>query len=358
MSFLYLIIALLALAIMIFVHELGHYTAGRILGFKILDFSLGFGPAIFQFKKNDINYAVRAIPLGGACRFYGEEDDPQDAVAFYSQKPWKRLIVIFAGPLMNFIFAYLLSFLMILTIGAQKDSIVLSDVSADSPAMVCGLQKDDTIVKINGNDIYGKDLDYNTQLEIISKEIASAPAEGISITVLRSGEEKEIFVSDIYNETQQKNLLGITMGAIVDYERVPFFRTFGKAGKYLYDIVKQTFLAIAKGFKEGFHEGEVTSIVGTIAITVNVMLKGGISLIIPIMIVISMSLGIMNLLPLLPLDGGHLLFDFIELVVGKPVPRSIQNILSIIGFGLLILLMIVTMVSDVKGLFNGLFNVE
>ena len=78
MEVLYFLIALLVLAIMIFVHELGHYTAGRLLGFRILDFSLGFGPALFQFKKKGINYALRAIPLGGACRFYGEDDDPKE----------------------------------------------------------------------------------------------------------------------------------------------------------------------------------------------------------------------------------------------------------------------------------------
>ena len=116
-TILYVFVAILVLAIMIFIHELGHYTAGRLLGFKILDFSIGFGPAIFKFKKKDITYALRAVPLGGTCRFYGEDDEPMDAVAFNSQEVWKRIIVVFAGPLMNILFAYVLAVIMMFTYG-------------------------------------------------------------------------------------------------------------------------------------------------------------------------------------------------------------------------------------------------
>ncbi|MCR5808368.1 MAG: site-2 protease family protein [Clostridiales bacterium] len=359
----YFIVSLLVLALMIFIHELGHYTAGRILGFKILDFSIGFGPALFQFKKKDINYALRAIPLGGACRFYGEEDEPIDAVSFNSQKPLKRLIVIFAGPLMNFVLAYVLAVVMLLCYGDQKVdkyangdyAIVINAVSEDSPAERAGLMEGDIIISVGGNDISGEPHEYEDKIEIVSKSIDEAPAEGVALIVLRDGVQKEIFVSDIFNEKADKNLVGITMGAYRRFVRRGFFSAFGGGFELMGDIVKSTFTAIANGFKNGFNQGDVSGVVGTVVITMKMASMGFYNLLF-VMIIISMSLGIMNLLPILPLDGGHLLFDFIELVFGKPVPRKLQSILSVIGIFLLIVLMIYATVSDIRGLFNGMFN--
>jgi regulator of sigma E protease len=120
-------------------------------------------------------------------------------------------------------------------------------------------------------------------------------------------------------------------------------------------IVKATFEALINGIRNGFNQGDVTGIVGTVAITMS-MASRGFRYILLVMIIVSMSLGIMNLLPLLPLDGGHLLFDFIELIFRKPVPRKIQNALSVIGFGLLIALMIYATIGDIRGLIDGVFN--
>ncbi|MBR6109197.1 MAG: site-2 protease family protein [Clostridia bacterium] len=369
MEVLYFLIALLVLAIMIFVHELGHYTAGRLLGFRILDFSLGFGPALFQFKKKGINYALRAIPLGGACRFYGEDDDPkelpggEDAIPFNSQKPWKRLIVVFAGPFMNFVLAYVLAVVMLVCFGDQKIvtydngdyGVVINGFAEESRAQDCGMELYDVIVSVDGHDVSDVPHTFDEKTEIISKAIDDASADGVSITVLREGELKELFVSNIYNEAKQKNVLGITMGLRQVDAPVGFFEAFGQAGEFLVYIVKATFEALINGIRNGFNQGDVTGIVGTVAITMS-MASRGFRYILLVMIIVSMSLGIMNLLPLLPLDGGHLLFDFIELIFRKPVPRKIQNALSVIGFGLLIALMIYATIGDIRGLIDGVFN--
>lgn len=370
MSILYFLIALLVLAVMIFVHELGHYTAGRLLGFKILDFSIGFGPALIQHKRKGINYALRAIPLGGACRFYGEEDDPKDlpsgednAVPFNSQKPWKRLIVIFAGPFMNFVLAYVLTVLTMLCYGNPEiisydngdPAIVITDLSEGGRAQDCGIEEMDVIIAVNGRDISNEPITFEEKTQIVSDEIDNAPAEGVTITVRRGDEKRDIFISDIFNADKGKNLLGITMAVAQVDVRFGFFESFGRAGEFIVYIVKTTFEALSKGLSQGFNQGDVSGIVGTVAITMN-MASRGFRYVLLVMIIISMSLGIMNLLPVLPLDGGHLLFDFIELIFGKPVPRRIQNVLSMIGFGLLILLMIYATIGDIKGLFNGFFN--
>ena len=364
MQILYFLIAVLVLAIMIFIHELGHYTAGRLLGFRILDFSLGFGPQLIGFKKNGINYAIRAIPLGGACRFYGEEDEIEnDAVAFNSQKPWKRLIVIFAGPFMNFVLAYVLAVIMLFSYGSRdvarydngEYAIVINELRKDGPAEKAGVMEDDIILAVNGASLKDAPPSFEEKTNVISNEIENASHDGLTLTVLRGGEQMEIFVPDIYDAEQDRNLIGITMGLREEYVRYGFFESFGEAGKYLADIVVLTVTSIANGFKNGFKAGEVSGIVGTVAITMK-MASMGFYYVILVMVIISMSLGLMNLLPMLPLDGGHLLFDFIELIFKKSVPRKVQAVFSIIGIVLLVALMVFATVGDIKGIISGLFS--
>lgn len=369
MTVFYFLIAVLVIAALIAIHELGHYTAGRLLGFKILDYSIGFGPAIFKIKKKDITYALRAIPLGGSCRFYGETEledgeavDPE-AIPFNSQKTWKRLIVYFAGPLMNILLAYLLSVLMMVCFGDQKIrtypngayAVSIVDIRENSPADIAGLEKGDLIAAVNGRDITDTSLSFQDRTDIISKAIDSYKEGVFGITVIRGEEELELTATGLYNENEGKNLLGVTMGAEEYFQPERFFPAWKRGAEFVVSIVRDTFKALAGGIKNGFNEGELTGIVGTFAITVK-MAEKGVYYVLLIAVLLSMSLGIMNLLPILPLDGGHLLFDFIELIIGKPVPRKIQNILSVIGFLLLIALMIYVTVGDVKGLINGLFD--
>lgn len=359
MNILYVIIALLVLAIMITVHELGHYTAGRLLGFKILDFSIGFGPAIFKFKKNDITYALRAVPLGGACQFYGEDDEPMDAVSFNSQKVWKRIIVVLAGPLMNIIFAYVLAVIMMFSFGYDKYvaydngnyAVTVTDfTSKESRAKSCGVEKKDVIIAIDGEDISGLEGSYNEVADACSELILKAPAEGVTLTVRRDGEPVDIFISDIYNADEQRNMLGIYMGPTL--EPYGFFESFGKGFDFLKFIVKTTFNAIGGWFKEGIHQGDVSGVVGTVAITAR-MASYGIDNLILVTVLISLSLGLFNLLPIPALDGGRLVFLLIELIIGKPVPRKVEATIHLVGLFLLFGLMAVVTVFDVLGLIKG-----
>lgn len=369
MSILYFFIAVLVIAVLIAIHELGHYTAGRLLGFKILDYSIGFGPAIFKFKRKDITYALRAIPLGGACRFYGEAEQEEgenvdpDAIPFNEQKAWKRLIVIFAGPLMNFVLAYVLSVIMMVGWGNQEVltypngdyAVTIAKVSPDSPADIAGVKEGDILIGINGHSLTDTKMTFEKRTAFISKEIEDYKDGIFRITVERGGETLELSSSGLYNEQEGKNLLGITMGPEYYFQPERFFTALKSGAKFLVSIVKTTFEALTQGIRNGFNEGELSGIVGTFAITMRMASKG-LYYVLMIAVLLSMSLGLMNLLPILPLDGGHLLFDFIELIVGKPVPRKIQNALSIMGFILLIVLMVFVTVGDIKGLIHGIFD--
>ena len=364
MNVLHFLEALLVLAVMIFIHELGHYTAGRLLGFKIIDFSIGFGPALLKIKskKTEITYALRAIPLGGACRFYGEEDDKlDDAIAFNSQKPWKRLIVVFAGPFMNFVLAYVLAVVTLAGYGAPayktyangEEAVVIVGLTPAGPAELSGVSIDDVIISVGDTSIENAPSSFDDKTEAVSNALKAASPDGVKMTVQRGDKLVELFISNIYNKEQQRNLLGITMGLKQEFVRSE--HPLSEAGAFLVNIVTTTFEAITNGFRNGFNEGEISGVVGTVAITMNMASKG-LYYVLLVMVIISMSLGIMNLLPLLPMDGGHLLFDFIELIFRKPVPRKIQNVLSIIGVVLLLALMVYATIGDIKGIFNGLFN--
>lgn len=369
MSLLYFLIAVLVIAVLIAIHELGHFTAGRLLGFKILDYSIGFGPAIFKFKKKDITYALRAIPLGGSCRFYGETEQEEGetvepgAIPFNEQKPWKRLIVIFAGPFMNFLLAYVLAVLMLVCCGEQRTrdysngdlAVAVIEVSEGSAAERAGVQPGDIIMSVNGKDLSNEQLTFEERTNKISKEIQDYKEGDLILTVERDGALIDLAANGLYNEKEGKNLLGISMGYMTRFERLHFFPALKRGASFLVDIVKTTFEALANGFRKGFNEGELTGIVGTFVITMK-MAERGLYYVLLIPVLLSMSLGIMNLLPILPLDGGHLLFDFIELVFRKPVPRKIQNALSAVGFILLIGLMIYVTIGDIRGIAHGIFD--
>lgn len=361
MTVLYVLAAILILAIMIFIHELGHYTAGRKLGFKILDFSIGFGPAIFQFKKNDITYALRAIPLGGACRFYGEDDEPMDAVAFNSQKVWKRILVVLAGPLMNIVFAFVLGVIMFTAYGTEvpitydngcEAVVVTGFTETGSRAEDCGVQSGDIIVAVGGESVSEPSIDFNERTSLCSRLIAEAPSEGVMLTLLRGGELTDVFVSDIYNEQEQRNYLGVYMGPDYVAKKLGFFEAVGESGVYMKNIVVMTYKTIAGWFTNGIHEGEVSGVLGTVAFTAQVA-SYGFKYILRVTVLISLSLGIFNLLPIPALDGGRLVFMIIELIIGKPVPRKIEAFVHMAGLFLLLALMAVVTIYDVKGLFNG-----
>lgn len=354
MIIIYILLTILAIALMIFLHELGHYTAGRLLGFKILDFSIGFGPAIFQFKKNDINYALRAIPLGGACRFYGEDDEPMDAVAFNAQKVWKRIIVVFAGPFMNLVLAYIISLIMIFAFGVQKSTPVITEFSGENTrAELCGVEAGDLIIAVNGVDVTAEEIDLENSLDRCSNQIQNASADGLTLTVKRGDEIKDIYVSDIYSAEEGRNLLGIKMSLELSKADHGFFDSFGAAFAYLKNTTVLTFKTVGGWIAGSVKESPFNGVVGATAVTAKAATLGGFKYLLLSAAMISLSIGLFNLLPIPALDGGRLVFLLIELIFRKPVPRKVEGYVHMVGLALLLGLIVLITYKDIKGLING-----
>ena len=408
MKFVYILLAILVLAFIIFFHELGHFAMGKILGFRVLDFSLGFGPALVKFRKGETNYAIRAIPFGGACQFDGEDDeaeeqqkqtvDPEEEALKYGDVPvntaeknvestekpsqktetaaaiekpeihkgkrfnaqpvWKRFLVIFAGPFMNILLAFLIAFFVQLIApeyipavdAATGDYIpMINDVIEGSPAESAGIKAGDRVIAVNGQPTLKKDDEQS--IDALVRLIGGA-GNDLTLTVQRGAETLEIAVTDAYDPQTNSSKIGITITNLIEGTR---HRNVWEATKgafdYLVFIVKTTFEAIGHMFTHGIHQGDVAGVVGTVAIMVDVA-KSNISNLAVIAVILSLSLGIFNLIPFPALDGGRLLFLIIEGIKGKPLNRKVEGIVNAIGLMLLFGLMIVVTVFDVIGLFK------
>ena len=359
MTFLYVILAILVLEFLIFIHELGHFAAGKLLGFRVLGFSLGFGPAIFKKKMGETEYAFRAIPFGGACQFDGEDEEAEnDPQRFNANPVWKRFIVILAGPFMNILTAFLIAFGLHIATPMPVPAVdpetgnniaYISNVVVSSAADRAGIKSGDVLVAINSEK--PAPAEDESILDAFVKAIGAA-GNDFSVTVLRDGSEQTLNVTDAYNIGYQKTVLGVNMGAVIDhYEHLNIGEAFVGSGEYLVNIVKATGEGIANMFKNGIKRGDVSGVVGTVSIMVDVAQESTLN-VVYIAVILSLSLGIFNLIPFPALDGGRLLFLIIEAIIGRPLNRKVEAVVNGIGLVLLFGLMIVVTASDIMGLFG------
>ena len=219
-----IILAILVLAFLIFFHELGHFTVGKLLGFRVLGFSMGFGPALVKFKKGDTEYALRAIPFGGSCQFDGEDEDAEtDPKRFNAQPVWKRFLVILAGPFMNVLLAFLISFILMLAVpvpiyavdaGSGDNIPYIVDVVEGSAAEKAGILPGDIVIAVDGKNT----MDANDGIESIDalvKFIGEA-SNDLYITIDRDGVVADLFAQDVYNAELGRNQLGISIAAVIE----------------------------------------------------------------------------------------------------------------------------------------------
>lgn len=379
MYILYILLAIVILLFMVLIHEFGHYCIGRMLHFKITEFSVGFGKAIFQkTNKRGEKISLRIFPLGGYCAFAGEdEENVDDKEAFSNQAPWKRILVFLAGVTFNFVTAVIFSLILLCTLGYDipqvtnynplETHIAEEEYHYNPSASLDALQEGDVIFAIDGQKIdfaFGKN--FNTiiqeeQAEIISWVRENSNEDGVlnsdanfeefptmTFTIRRDGQmqdvEVAVFQIQQYGTDEDGNQIvetayafGISAKAYVHtfweaLERcVPF--AFGLA----WVVLKSLWLLLT--FQLGIDAigGPITTI-ATMA-TVTQMNAGNLLLLIPL---ISANLAVFNLLPIPALDGSHVLFTLIEWIRGKPINRRVENIIHFVGlailFGLVILI--------------------
>lgn len=340
-NILYILIAILILGVIIFMHELGHYLVGRLSGIGIIEFAVGFGPKILGWKRKGIEYSLRALPLGGFCKFVGEDDgDTSSPNAMNNMPVWKRFLTVFAGPAMNFILAFVAAVAMLCMFYVYDIYPQVDTILEGSPAQEAQLLPGDVVLSANGSDI---EYTY-AGVEILRGVIQDNDA--VDLTVQRGEDRIDIHLvpAKVTDEAtgETVNQIGITFSS----RNFTLLEAIPGAGEYMLDTTKMMLEVLRNLFFKGEGAEDLAGPVGTITV-VSELVQSDSRLILNIIFLISLNLGIMNLLPFPGLDGCRLIFLIVEAVRGKPVPPEKEGMVHGIGLLLLLGLSVVLLYHDI-----------
>ena len=343
---LYILIAVLLLLFMITVHEAGHYFAGKIFGFGIEEFSIGFGPKIFsRVKKNGEKFSVRIIPLGGYCAFSGEDEDTDDPKAFNNKKPWQRIIVLIAGAFMNYLTALIIISLMF---GIYGHSAVMA-YKTDGVSVYgeeYSLRDRDVIVKAGGKIVYlitdlmtaldGKKQGDSVEFYLYRDgEYITAPVRLSSDADFKNLEDVETLAAVLniyYGEEDGATVSGFRTTGL----KLGFFETIGRSFEYSFKLAGMIFTVFRQLFTGVLGISSVGGTVTTIGVAANAIRFGGIWSFLNISAFIGVNLAVFNLIPFPALDGSRVVFTLIEWIRGKPLKRKIEGIIHAVGFAVIL----------------------
>ncbi|GKX66304.1 RIP metalloprotease RseP [Inconstantimicrobium mannanitabidum] len=332
MSVVNIILVVLAFSLLIIVHELGHFVLAKINGVKVLEFSLGMGPKIWGFKIKETEYNLKAFPIGGYVNMYGQDAPVDDPDSFSSKSPWRRITIVSAGVIMNFLLAIIIFVTVSMNFGFSENK--LGDIQDNMPAKEAGLQKGDEIVRANGHKVF-------TSMDI-SVEINNSVNKPVKLDYLRNGVEYSVDV------TPKKKDNAYMIGIIFANNTNP---TFLDATKHSFKesatLITQTYRVLKNLFTG---KADVTKEVGgpvTIVKMSNQAAQAGVWNLLYFTGYISIQLAIMNLLPFPALDGGWLIILLIEAITRKKVPDKVVQGINSIGFIALMALMVLVTIKDI-----------
>ena len=367
----YLIPFIILILIVVFVHEYGHYYFAKKYGVGVTDFSIGFGQEIFGWNdRSGTRWKICWIPLGGYVKFFGDRNvfsqaDQEKIIQKYNEeereklfvlKPlYQRVLIVFGGPLANFILALVIFFSIYTFIGKDFTPAVINEVQKDSPAMIGGLKQNDIILGIDGNEV--------KSIMDVSKYITMSTDEIIDFKVKRSYDEIILKIKpnivpgeDNLGNKINKRMVGIKLGAYnneINHVKLGPAQAIYHAAHEVY-YVSISSLKYIGGMILG--KADTSQLGGPIRIAKisGQVAEFGVLAFISMMAYISISLGLVNLFPIPMLDGGHLMFYAFEKVLGRPLSQKTQEGFFRIGMFLLLTLMFFTTFNDLKDL--GLFR--
>ncbi|MBN2824837.1 MAG: RIP metalloprotease RseP [Campylobacterales bacterium] len=349
-----LIVSLLVISFLIFFHELGHYLAARAMNVKVLVFSIGFGKKLLSKRIGDTQWSISAIPLGGYVQMKGQDDsDPTkvsyDEDSYTSKTPLQKIFILVAGPFANFLLAFML-YLAMTDLGIPKPLPIVGEVSKDSPALQAGLQKGDKIVQIDNRPI--------TYWEDIGQTIETAN-DTMRFTVEREGRlmdltlrSKVITDQNLYGEPIQRKIVGIVFSGdttIVHYGFVESIEyAWDKtlwASMFIFESLKKLITGVVGLDKLG-------GVITIVDVTAKASAMGLLSLL-SFAALVSVNLGVLNLLPIPALDGGHIMFNLYEMVTKKAPSIEMMVRFTVVGWMILISLMFIGLFNDINRLMGG-----
>jgi regulator of sigma E protease len=357
---------LLGFSLLVVLHEAGHYSVAKATGMRVERFFLFFGPTIWSFKRGETEYGIKAIPIGGYVKITGmnpeEEVPPEVESRAYSRQPiWKRIAVIAAGPGVNIVLAFLILFGIFL-LDAQQTSQAVGEIRPGSPASRV-LEPGDRLLSIDGN-AYRR-LGRTDRLEAFAKEVGSHECAGkqvdgctattpVRVLIERNGHVKAISVRPEYDAEAKQTLIGFTYGH--EREHLDAAGAAGHAWDRMWEVASGTGHVFSHIF-ESEERKEISGIVGTSDVG-HQAVEAGTTTALLLLALVSLSLGLVNLLPILPLDGGHILWAVVEKVRGRPASLAVIERASVVGFALVAILMFIGLSNDIGRLTGEGFHVR
>jgi regulator of sigma E protease len=345
----------LGFSLLIILHEGGHYAAAKATGMRVEKFFLFLGPKILSFKRGETEYGIAAIPLGGYVKISGmnpEEELPPEVEprAYYRQPVWKRIVVIAAGPAVNIVLAFAILFFVYFA-NAQQITQSVGEVRDDSPAAKV-LRPGDRLIAVDGKTYAG--LDREARLERFGKQVGSHECAGrqqvdgclaatpVKLRVERGGNVEAISVRPEFDKSQGRALVGFSYATKPD--DIGLGTAAGRAWGFMWLVTHKT----ASVFSHIFESEQRKQLSGPVGIgdVAHQAIEVGVYPSLLLLALVSLSLGLINLLPILPLDGGHIFWSLVEKLRGKPVSLRVIERATVIGFALVAVLMFIGLSND------------
>ena len=336
---------------LIFFHELGHFVVARGMGMGVSVFSLGFGKRLFGITKGKTDYRVCAFPLGGYVQLVGESPDAELPEGFGAQEsfsrrpPWQRMLVVLAGPVFNFILAWLIFWGLAYSQGVQELLPVVGQVTNSSAAEEAGIVPGDRIIEIDGNriDIW----------EDLVERIEANQGGQMLLTVQRDKELLSVRVTprlqekrNLFGEIKTMPMLGIAPKGEFITRELGFLDSAIQGGRQIRDVSGLMIMGIVKLVERVIPWTDMGGVI-LISELIHKEAQNGLVNLLALTALISINLGILNLLPIPVLDGGHILFFFLETITGKPLSQQVQQAALKIGMMLLLMLMVLATFNDI-----------
>ncbi len=332
-------------------HEFGHFLLAKMNGIHVVEFSVGMGPTLFSFKKKETKYALRLLPIGGACMFEGEDglesENGGGEGSFTKASVWARIATVIAGPLFNFILAFIVAVIVVSL--SPTDRPILTGVTEGGAAEEIGLMAGDEIISINGEKTH--------LFREISLLAMLNKGDDMEIVYERDGVKDTVTLIPTYSEADGRYYMGV-QGTV--YEQAKGLAVFRDAWYEIRYSVNSTYKSLGMLLTGQFNRQDVA---GPVGIAVNVVGKTydtakdyGVQAVVlsmlNIVLLLSVNLGILNLLPIPALDGGRLVFLLIEVVRGKPIPPEKEGIVHFVGLVFFMVLMVVVLFNDLVNIFG------
>ena len=327
---------------MIFFHELGHFATAKWAGVRVNEFSIGMGPKIISKTFGEPAYSLRLLPIGGFVAMEGEDEESDDEHCFMACPVWKRIIITSAGAIMNLILGFAVIF--VLTMGQPLLGTTVVASFAEGSSSSNYLEVDDKILAVNGEK---SGCDYDIVYSLIRD------TDGIvSMDVLRGDEE--IHLDEVVFDTQE---IGGAQSIILDFkiygDEPTFFGRIGYSFRWTWSLVKLVWHSLGDIISGEFGISQLSGPIGVTETISDAVQETNYKGLLLILAVITVNLGVFNLLPLPALDGGRIFFMMIELFRGKPINQKVEGIIHTVGMGLLMLLMVIVAYNDILRLVTG-----